>query len=66
MSKTRIEVKVEKDIEKALKLLRRKSKQEGHYNDIKKKKYFEKPSSIRRRETLKAMKKAARAKKSDG
>ncbi|OGL46565.1 MAG: 30S ribosomal protein S21, partial [Candidatus Schekmanbacteria bacterium RBG_13_48_7] len=55
----------EKDIEKALKLLRRKSKQEGHYNDIKKKKYFEKPSSIRRRENLKAIKKAARAKKSN-
>jgi len=58
MLKSNIIVRVDDgDVEKALQKLKRKSKKEGLTKDIKKHRFFEKPSDIRRKNLKKAKKK---------
>ncbi len=57
MLKSNLIVGVDNDIEKALQKLKRKSKKEGLTKDIKKHRFFEKPSDVRRKNMKKAEKK---------
>lgn len=53
-----MEVFVEHNIEKAMKILKRKLIKEGLFKELKSRRYYEKPSERRKRKVKEAMKKA--------
>ncbi len=58
MPVTRVEVKVDGDFKKALRRFKKKTEREGIIRDIKKNMAFEKPSAVRRRKKIKAVRRA--------
>lgn len=58
MPTVRVEVKVDGDFRKALRRFKKKTEREGIIRDIKKNMAFEKPSAIRRRKKIKAIRRA--------
>ncbi|MDA8157533.1 MAG: 30S ribosomal protein S21 [Actinomycetota bacterium] len=59
-----MEIRVEGDIEKALKLLKRKLQKEGVLKELKKRRYYEKPSVKLKTKQREAQKKRAKGGKS--
>ena len=57
-----MEVRVAGDLEKALKLLKRKLQKEGVFKDLKKRRYYEKPSVKLKTKQKEARRKRAKAK----
>lgn len=51
------------NIEKAIRLLNRKVKQEGIIREIRAREYYEKPSTVRRRKQAEAVRRANKAKR---
>ncbi len=49
------------DLERALKVLKRQLQKEGIFRDIKRKKYYEKPSEKKKRKRIEARKKRMKA-----
>ena len=61
------EVKVIDDqLEKALKILKRKLAQDGTFREIKKKRFYEKPSEKKKRKRAEAAKRRAKASRKGG
>jgi small subunit ribosomal protein S21 len=58
MATVRVEVKVDGDFRKALRRFKKKTEREGIIRDIKKNMAFEKPSAVRRRKKIKAIRRA--------
>ncbi|MBX7137306.1 MAG: 30S ribosomal protein S21 [Oligoflexia bacterium] len=65
-----MEVTVDSNIEKAMKILKRKLIKEGLFKELKSRRYYEKPSERKKRKTKESLKKLrkeeARAKKNQG
>lgn len=65
-----MEVTVDSNIEKAMKILKRKLIKEGLFKELKSRRYYEKPSERKKRKTKESLKKArkeeARNKKNQG
>lgn len=60
MGKVRVAIDVDGELERSLRQFKSKLKKERVLEDLKRKRYFEKPSDIRRREKLKARKRHVR------
>ncbi|MBI2567284.1 MAG: 30S ribosomal protein S21 [Candidatus Schekmanbacteria bacterium] len=62
MAVVRAEVEVSnKNLERALRTLKRKTQREGLIREIRKNRYYEKPSAVRRRKELKAARRRNKA-----
>jgi len=68
MAKPGIGVRVRKgeDIDSALRRFRKKCEKEGLFNEIKRRSYYEKPSEIKHRKKLSALRKARKKTKKRG
>lgn len=53
------------NVEKAIRLLNRKVKQEGIIREIRERQYYEKPSTVRRRKKAEAIRRATKAKRAE-